>query len=102
MKIYIIHEDNDGVIGVADSYESAVQFLIDKEWLTEDFEIWNREKDYSRPLYALEIKPEEIKTWNISKFNDFFNGDFEIEETNLITNARNKIEEVLTNDGLKL
>lgn len=85
MKVYIIHEDNHGVLGVADSYESAIQFLIDDEWITEDFEIWNREKDYSRPLYALEIKPEEIKTWNISKFNDFFSGDFYIEETNLIT-----------------
>ena len=85
MIIYIIHEDNHGVLGVADSYESAVQFLIDDEWLTEDFEIWNRERDYSRPLYALEIKPEEIKAWNINKFNDFFDGDFYIEEANLIT-----------------
>lgn len=102
MKVYIIHEDNNGVIGVADSYESAVQFLVDKEWMTGNFEIWDSEKDYSRPLYTLEIKPEEVKTWNISKFNDFFNGDFEIEETNLITNARNKIEEVLANDGLEL
>ena len=85
MIIYIIHEDNHGVLGVADSYESAVQFLIDNEWLTKDFEIWNAKKDYSRPLYALEIKPEEIKTWNINKFNDFFDGDFYIEEDNLIT-----------------
>lgn len=102
MIIYIIHEDNHGVLGVADSYESAVQFLIDNKWLTEDFEIWDREEYHSRPLYALEIKPEEIKAWNIDKFNDFFDGDFYIEEDNLITNERNKIEEVLTNDGLKL
>ena len=85
MIIYIIHEDNHGVLGVADSYESAIQFLIDDEWLTEDFEILDREESYSRPLYALEIKPEEIKAWNINKFNDFFDGDFYIEETNLIT-----------------
>ena len=85
MIIYIIHEDNHGVLGVADSYESAVQFLIDNEWLTENFEILDREEHYSRPLYALEIKPEEIKAWNIDKFNDFFDGDFYIEEDNLIT-----------------
>ena len=85
MIIYIIHEDNHGVLGVADSYESAVQFLIDNKWLTEDFEILNIEEYYSRPLYALEIKPEEIKAWNIDKFNDFFDGDFYIEEANLIT-----------------
>ena len=85
MIIYIIHEDNHGVLGVADSYESAVQFLIDNELLTEDFEIWDREEYDSRPLYALEIKPEEIKAWNIDKFNDFFDGDFYIEEANLIT-----------------
>ena len=102
MIIYIIHEDNHGVLGVADSYESAVQFLIDNKWLTEDFEILDREEYCSRPLYALEIKPEEIKAWNINKFNDFFDGDFYIEEDNLITNERNKIEEVLTNDGLEL
>ena len=85
MEVYIIHEDNHGVLGVADSYESAVQFRIDNEWLTEDFEILDREEYYSRPLYALEIKPEEIKAWNINKFNDFFDGDFYIEEDNLIT-----------------
>ena len=85
MIIYIIHEDNHGVLGVADSYESAVQFLIDNELLTEDFEIWDGEEYDSRPLYALEIKPEEIKAWNINKFNDFFDGDFYIEEDNLIT-----------------
>lgn len=85
MIIYIIYEDNYGVLGVADSYESAVQFLIDNEWLTEDFEILDREEYYSRPLYALEIKPEEIKAWNIDKFNDFFDGNFYIEEANLIT-----------------
>ena len=90
MIIYIIHEDNHGVLGVADSYESAVQFLIDNEWLTEDFEIWNSEEYYSRPLYALEIKPEEIKAWNINKFNDFFDGDFYIEEDNLITSTHNE------------
>ena len=50
MIIYIIHEDNHGVLGVADSYESAVQFLIDNEWLTEDFEIWDREEYYSLSL----------------------------------------------------
>ena len=44
MRITIINEDNHGVLGVADSYESAVQFLIDNEWLTEDFEIWDREE----------------------------------------------------------
>ena len=85
MIIYIIHEDNHGVLGVADSYESAVQFLIDNELLTENFEILDREEYYSRPLYTLEIKPEEIKAWNINKFNDFFDGDFYIEEDNLIT-----------------
>lgn len=41
MKVYIIHEDNHGVIGVADSYESAVQFLL-TEWMTGNFEIWDR------------------------------------------------------------
>lgn len=102
MKIYMIHTDNDGIIGVADSYKSAVQFLINEDGLTEDFEIWDREEDNCRPLYTLGIKPEEIKTWDISKFNDFFEGDYYIEETNLITDARNEIEEVLADDGLEL
>ena len=90
MIIYIIHEDNHGVLGVADSYESAVQFLIDNEWLTENFEILDREEYYSRSRYALEIKPEEIMTWNINKFYDVFDGDFYIEEDNLITNTHNE------------
>lgn len=98
MKIYIIHEDNHGVIGVADSYESAVQFLVDEEWMTGNFEIWNREE---RKYHTLVINPEEIKAWGRDKFNDFFKDAFWIEKTNLITDARNKIEEVLANDGLE-
>lgn len=31
MKVYIIHEDNHGMLGVADSYKSAVQFLLMKD-----------------------------------------------------------------------
>lgn len=97
MKVYIIHEDSHGVLGVADSYESAVQFLIDEEWMPKEFEIWDEKEFCYRTIL---INFEEIKTWRRDKFNDFFFGTFEIEETNLITNARNKIEEVLTNDGL--
>lgn len=98
MKVYIIHEDNHGVIGVADSYESAVQFLL-TEWMTGNFEIWDREK---RKYNTLVINPEKIKAWGRDKFNDFFEDIFWIEKTDLITDARNKIEEVLTDDGLEL
>lgn len=99
MKVYIIHEENHGVIGVADSHKSAVQFLIDEKWITGNFEIWDEEK---REYYTLITKPEEIKAWDRKQFNDFFEGCFWIEEANLITDTRNKIEEVLTNDGLEL
>lgn len=83
MEVYIIHEDNNGVIGVADSYESAVQFLVDKEWMTGNFEIWDSEK---RKYNTLVIDPEEIKAWGRDKFNDFFEDIFLIEKTKLITN----------------
>lgn len=83
MEVYIIHEDNNGVIGVADSYESAVQFLVDKEWMTGNFEIWDSEK---RKYNTLVINPEEIKAWGRDKFNDFFEDIFLIEKTELITN----------------
>lgn len=89
MKVYIIHEDNHGVLGVADSYESAVQFFIDERWITKELEIWDKEELCYR---TISINPEEIKTWKRSKFNDFFFGAFEIEETDLITDTNNKNE----------
>lgn len=98
MKVYIIHEDYHGVLGVADSYESAVQFFIDEKWITKELEIWDREEFCYR---IISINPEEIKSWGRNRFNDFFKNAFWIEETNLITDARNKIEEVLADDGLE-
>ena len=103
MKVYIIHEDNHGVIGVADSYESAVQFLIDKEWITENYEILNESDDEYHPLNELGIALADIKEeWDIDIFNDAFYCCLYIEKTNLITDAHNKIEEVLANDGVEL
>lgn len=88
MKVYIIHEDNHGVLGVADSYKSAVQFLVDEEWMTGEFEIWDKEEFCYR---TIPINPEEIKTWKRNKFNDFFFGVFEIEETDLITDNEGSV-----------
>lgn len=91
MKIYIVHGDIQGTIGVADSYESAVQFLIEAEWITEKHKIWDYDEEKENSLHDLGVNLEEIKTWGIDKFNDFFYGDFCIQAADLITNGHNRI-----------
>ena len=42
MQIIItIQEDNHGLIGIAKNYFSAIDFLIDEDWLDGNFELYN-------------------------------------------------------------
>jgi hypothetical protein len=41
MKIIVIHEENHGVIGTATSKKAAFKFLIDHNWLTFGFDLYD-------------------------------------------------------------
>lgn len=77
MKAIAIYGDNHGSIGLATNYLWAIDFLIKEQWLDGDTEIY-----YDHLLLLKEIFPnwqEEIKSWDIKKFNNFFQCYFYLE-----------------------
>lgn len=48
--IWLIKEENHGVIGAAADRISAIDFLIKKDWLTDCCEYWDSEEHESVPL----------------------------------------------------
>ena len=75
MNIIIIREDNHGVIGVAKDYDSAINFLVQNQWLTTDIEVLNSIEEWTS-LKELGLDIETIRSWDIEAFNDFFDGTF--------------------------
>lgn len=78
MKVIIINEDLHGFIGLATNYSCAIDFLVKENWLNENTEIWVNHHGY----LLKEVFPnwyEEIKSWDIKKFNEFFRCDFDLE-----------------------
>ena len=71
MNIIIIHDDNHGVIGVAKDYDSAINFLVQDQWLTTDIEVLNSIEELVS-LKELGLDIETIRSWDIEAFNDFF------------------------------
>ena len=75
MNIIIIHKDNHGVLGVAKDYDSAINFLIESQWLTTDVAVLNSIRELV-PLKELGLDIETIRSWGIEAFNNFFDGIF--------------------------
>lgn len=78
MNAIVIHEDNHGFIGLAANYPWAIDFLVKENWLNGNTEIWVNHRGY----LLKEIFPnwyEEIKGWNVKKFNEFFECTFYLE-----------------------
>ena len=75
MNIIIIHEDNHGVLGVAKDYDSAINCLVQNQWLTTDIKVLNSIEEFVS-LKELGLDIEAIRSWDIETFNDFFEGIF--------------------------
>lgn len=58
-EIIAIKEESHGIIGVAENYKAAVDCVID----------WGCEQP---------ITEENIYTWDIEKFNEMFDGQFQM------------------------
>ena len=85
MELFVIYE-HENMVGIADSYESVIQYLIDEGYLTDDIEFWNPEK--GKTYHPLERKLNKVKTWSVETFNDFFKNtgfDYRIDVTTLIS-----------------
>ena len=72
--VYLIEEDNHGNIGVAKDYSSAINFLIDSDWLDGNFELYDG--NYGTTKTILEDLGEDWKniilSWDTEKFNEYF------------------------------
>ena len=75
MNIIIIYEDNHGILGVAKDYDSAIDLLLQNQWLTADTEVLNSVGEWI-PLKELDLDIETIRNWYIKAFHDFFEGIF--------------------------
>ena len=78
-KVYVIYEDNHGMIGVANDYLSAIDGLIEEKWLNGDTVMLD---DNDNPSTVKEVFGEEwvdlIKHWDKDVFNINFEGIFYI------------------------
>ncbi len=77
--VYLIEEENHGMIGVAKNYSSAIDFLVDSDWLDEKFEVWVDNEDYLTQSIKDKLGEnwkEIISTWDTEQFNNFFEGSF--------------------------
>lgn len=50
MKVYVVSEDNHGVVGVVSSVESAVNLLVDQDWLADWDDVWDDESVSFKPI----------------------------------------------------
>ena len=77
--VVAIKEDNHGLIGIAKDYPSAINFLINENWLDEKFEVWVDNEDYLTQSIKDKLGEnwkEIVSTWSIEQFNIFFEGSF--------------------------
>ena len=78
MDVIIIDEENHGMIGVAYDYESAVHYLLNKNWLPTD--VYDGHGEW-KPIEELlgDEWLDKILSWDVDNFNEFFEGCFHLQ-----------------------
>lgn len=73
-QVITIEEDNHGLIGLAETYSDAIDFLITENWLGGNTELneFHTIKDNLGELWEILIRDE----WDVEEFNNFFSGMF--------------------------
>ena len=74
MNVWIIEEENHGILGVAKTRELAIQYLIKTGWITEKTEFWDEFANDWRNVE--EIFGNNWKEKILEKQSDFFDGSF--------------------------
>ena len=75
--VVLIQEENHGLISVAKDYPSAIDFLVNENWLDESFELYEGNGIYKTVKEKLgEEWKEIILSWDTEQFSDFFEGSF--------------------------
>lgn len=77
--VVLIYEDNHGLIGVANNYRNAIDFLINGHWIDDFVEAWDEKTDTWHRLVELEGEDWADRMrdkWDIDDFNDFWEDSF--------------------------
>lgn len=81
MRVVTVAEENHGQIGIASTYENAVHFLVNTDWLSELTEVYRDGFDDTCPIVE-DLGTEwlaELLGWSMEKFNEYFDGCFYLE-----------------------
>lgn len=84
MQVIAIHEENHGLIGIAASRKAAFQFLINSDWLTPAFDLYDEATGAWYTLAdvfeskGIEPTKENILAWAMEYADDamFWDGTF--------------------------
>ena len=89
--VYTIHEDNHGLIGVADSAKAAFSFLVRHHWIVADTPcgyFWDDDRTLEEICKEEGITEEKFLDWAVNKLEntDFWeNSGFYIHEEEVYT-----------------
>ena len=82
MTVIVIFKGDYSILGIADNYHNAIDYLIRDQWIDDSTEVWNDaasnwEKiiDLQGENWANRMRDE----WDIEDFNYFFEGILSLE-----------------------
>lgn len=72
--VITIQEDIHGLIGIAKNYSSAIDFLIDSNWLDGNFEFYDGNYGTAKTIFEDLGKEWKsiILSWDTETFNNYF------------------------------
>lgn len=93
MKVFLIYEENHGIIGVCENRMScAINYLIQTDWLSPDFVFSSEETEDGVEYFTLGDVQEKNPNWKeylqglpVDEFNEWFEGAFYIEENEVFS-----------------
>jgi hypothetical protein len=71
--VYIIEEENHGIIGVADSKEAVFSFLVNHGWITEELPCgysWDDDRTLTDICIEEDITEENFLDWAVFKLEN--------------------------------
>lgn len=88
MKVFIIFEENHGMIGVcANRMSCVINYLLLTDWLSRDFVISYEEKEDGIEYFTFSDMQKQNPNWkeylqglSFDEFNELFEGSFYLEE----------------------
>ena len=83
--VILIEEENYGLLGVAETYAGAIYFLIKEGWLDADYQVWSDDYGNTQSIKKALGKTwsKQIPCWTLDYFNNYFEGNFYLEEYEL-------------------